>query len=168
MTSRMTFKGLATAVLDRPSHFQTINSMRLHSAARKNVDPFFGLNHEFQQLSGNVNALENIDLSLIVCCSDARTTILYEMCASVTQQCKMLDAILANGNAFPALRKLTVEIEMLIFEGYPLSPWETRNFQSQFNAAATQLENEGFKEVQTLLNPEHFSFELKMELVDGF
>ncbi len=164
----MSFQGLATAVLDRPSHFQTISGMRLHSAARKNVDLFFGLSHEFQQLSGNVNALKKIDMSLIVCCSDSDAYAIYDMCASVTQQCKILDAILANGNAFPALRELTIEIEMLILERYRLSPWDTKHLESQFRGATTRVEKEGFKEVQTLLNSGHFSFELKMEWVDEF
>ena len=160
----MSFEGVAAAVLDR--HSQIIDSIRLCSAAQNNVDPFSGLNHEFQQLSGNVNALEKIDIYLVLC-SDPRTAI-CEMCASVAQQCKALDSILANGNAFPALRKLTVLIEVEILGASTLTVAKVGSFESNFKQAVTQVENECFMDVQTLLNLEHFSFEFKMEWVVEF
>ena len=90
------------------------------------------------------------------------------MCASVAQQCKALDSILANGNAFPALRKLTVLIEVEILGASTLTVAKVGSFESNFKQAVTQVENECFMDVQTLLNLEHFSFEFKMEWVVEF
>lgn len=158
----MSFKGVAAAVLE--GHSQIINRIRLGSSAQNNVDLFSGLSHEFQQLSGNVNALEEIDIYLVLG-SDPRTAI-CGTCASVAQQCKVLDTILANGNAFPALRKLTVLIEVEILDASTLSVAELRSFESNFKQAATQVKIECFMDVQTLLNPERFSFEFYMEWAD--
>ncbi len=156
----MSFEGLAAAVLGGPS--QTINSIRLRSSGRNNDEPLCGLSQEFQQLSGNVNALEKIDIYLTAYCADPRTAI-HETCSSIAQQSKALDAILAHRNAFPAMRGLTVYINVTILDDLTFPPTTLRSFKSEFQQVATQVENGCFKEVQTLLNLKNFSFELGME-----
>lgn len=154
----MTFRGLATAILGGPSH--AIKELRLSSTEpeENEDDPLYGVCRELKRLSGNVNALDHLDIFLNIYCSEA-DTVITETCLAVGRQCKALDAIVANGNAFPALQRLSIYILVAISDDpeYPETMLERR-----FRQAAMQVEKACFKKLQALSNLKFF-FTLEME-----
>ncbi len=160
--SRMTFRGLATAILSGPS--QGIKELRFSSSEpeENEDDPLYGVCRELKRLSKNVNALEYLDIFLNIHCSEA-DTVIHETCIAIGRQCKALDTIVANGNAFPALRKLSIYILVAIRDD-PDFP-ETM-LERQFRQAAMQVEKACFKKLQALSDLKFF-FTLEMEWTLG-
>ena len=158
----MTFRGLATAILGGPS--QGIKELRLSSSEpeENEDDPLYGVCRELKRLSKNVNALEDLDIFLNIHCSEA-DTVIHETCIAIGRQCKALDAIVANGNTFPALRKLSIYILVAIRDD-PEFP-ETM-LERQFRQAAMQVEKACFEKLQALSDLKFF-FTLEMEWTLG-
>ncbi|KJA21442.1 hypothetical protein HYPSUDRAFT_67785 [Hypholoma sublateritium FD-334 SS-4] len=156
--SRMTFRGLSTAILGGPSKEIKELWLSCTEPEENKDDPLYGVCRELKRLSGNVNALDHLDIFLNIYCSEA-DTVINGTCMAVGLRCKALDAIVANGNAFPALRRLSIYILVAIRDD-PEFP-ETM-LERQFRQAAMQVEKACFKKLQTISNLK-FSFTLEME-----
>lgn len=165
----MTFDGLAAAVLGGPS--QNINDLRLTrnyiELEEINDDPFYGVDRELQRLSdGNVNALENLNISIGIYCAQVNTAI-DGVCTTIAQQCKVLDMIVATEKAFPALRTLSIcivaRIPLAVAEDLDFPDEILESLKQGFDQAAVRVKNACFKNLQTLSNLESFHFALEVD-----
>ncbi|KAF8972455.1 hypothetical protein BDZ97DRAFT_833483 [Flammula alnicola] len=103
-SSAATLEGLAEMIMYGSS--QTLRNLKFTRPPPEGGDnyPFRGLIEELKLLSGNVGVLESITV---------RLNLEYDMVDDVSDKCKMLDGLLSDNAAFPRLRQLAIDAEIL-------------------------------------------------------
>jgi hypothetical protein len=113
-----TFYGLAASILKGPS--RTIRNLRFRTRAiaENEGDPFYGSITELRQLAGRMPSLDTIDMSFDIYTRDVVDAPWNLPKAIEDALFPDFDYLLADGNAFPKLRSVSICFMLLILDDY--------------------------------------------------